>query len=164
MSFFSKLLPSLFDKREVIEAHEIVEGFAKEVFCKPELYIRLPSKELNEEEQERFSAKAQVYLNAILLFVVISEANKDPNWNKVRTVLENMILNMDRAYKYQVSEAMENFHDLLNNNGKELNWAKVWLSDIGIEDSNPVRLALFTKSIVDSLTRLRAIIQEVRPK
>lgn len=61
----------------------------------------------------------------------------------------------DLAWLDQVKQGMANLHDLIAKKNHEMSWSRKWFLEIQVEQSNPVKLALFAAYWMDLLIPLR---------
>jgi len=96
---------------------------------------------------DQFEHKAFIYRLAIVLSSLLMYEKKNPKFEAVREQVEKEVFNTEagRSHFAEVEEAMVSFAELINTkeDSFRLRWATSWLAEIGIEEPNPARLALF---------------------
>jgi hypothetical protein len=111
-----------------------------------------------------YEDKMRLYQMAALLMAITDEERKTPTYRVVRKTIEDSFFSAssDPNEKLfgQVKFAMRDLAELIAQK-KEMSWARSWLAEAGIHESNPAKLALFAShwlgfyaTVVKSLRQL----------
>lgn len=120
---------------------------------------------MDEAATENFQNKTKLYQVAAIMMAIMSVAEKDKRFNKVKDALERLIfppsptpVALDLVSRLRI--AMADLSRLLfpANPRNQFSWARAWLSDIGVEESNPVNLAIFATQCMDYFIGARKIL------
>ena len=111
---------------------------------------------LDEITRPRFDKKALICGIASVLLALAREEEGNPRFTAVRAELERRIFPVKPTRSGivildDVKRAMNDLSALLFPNGQpqEISWARNWLLDIGVDESNPVTLALLAMYWLD---------------
>lgn len=102
-----------------------------------------------------FEAKTKLYQMATVLMALKGEERRNPRFLSVTQHLESKVFPSSfeegAAVLAEIRTAMRDLNDLLAPSGqrREMSWARAWLQDIGVDETNPVRLALFATHWAD---------------
>lgn len=111
---------------------------------------------------QNFQNKAKIYQVAAVIMAIMSAAEKNKDFNKVRDALEKLIFPpaatpaaLDLVSYLRI--AMADLSKLLfsANPLNQMSWAHAWLHEIGVEESNPVTLSLFAMQCMDYFINAR---------
>lgn len=119
----------------------------------------------------RYKAKTRLYQLAAVLMAVMGEERRNPRFLAVREHLERNVFpsSPDEGARplEEVRTAMLDLNNLITPPGqqREMSWARAWLQDIGLEETNPVTLALFATHwldyyiiVVDALREFKLVV------
>jgi len=119
------------------------------------------------ELEPNFNAKVDLYREALLLMVLVSESQKQKGLQQLLHSYESLVfgtaLTVSGLQKVDAAKAaMADLAMLLNSDGnrRELSWGMLWFQDIGHSETNPVRLALFASEWMDEYIALVKTIRQ----
>ena len=125
-------------------------------------FILLPETEriiqIGANAEELYQAKVRLYRLALVLMGLTLREQKSVHAAKVRQSLERLIFSVDKSeaesFLTSLRFAMMQLDELLHpkETPKDMTWAMDWLKDIGIDESNPVSLALFSLKWMEHYT------------
>lgn len=109
------------------------------------------------------AAKMALYKVAIVLMVLLAEEENNPDLLSVRVAIE-AIFHLDQPEGQDrlraVKVAMEKLNSLiLSQDRREFTWSRSWLEELGVEETNPARLALFAMHWFDHYVMVTKIIR-----
>ena len=109
-----------------------------------------------------------LYGAAIVLMAVVEESRRNPAMEILRLEVERLMFPMspDEGMPWldQVKRAMMNVLDLLQpseNPPKPMTWARSWLAEAGIDETNPVTCSLVAVHWMDYYVAVRAALQDI---
>jgi len=121
------------------------------------------------------NAKIQLYQFTCVLLAIITTASTKPEFSPVQNHLERLffppIPQEGTGILLDVRGAMSDLSNLLTTSeedrttkaGKSMFWARDWLSRVGVEENNPVTLALFALKWMDFYTTIRDSLNDFNP-
>lgn len=116
---------------------------------------------------ERYHGKVRLYRLAVVLKILASEERTNNGLALVRDCLERWTFPPSQSesviFMTALRAAMEDIAELISPESPKMSWAQNWLSDIGIDGTNPVCLHLLATHWVDQVITLSKIIREFRP-
>jgi hypothetical protein len=118
----------------------------------------------------QFRGKMRLYREAIVLNLLLSQAQKDKRYEEVLKSYERLIFPSTPSPEGMVKlealkHAMERISELIDPGGerKPLSWSMAWLADIGHEATNPVTLTLFATYWMDTYIAVAKSLADLRP-
>ena len=95
------------------------------------------------------------------------EEEQNERFGMVREILEGKLLpaSPDLTILNEIRTAGGHLAELLSPTGnpREMSWAMKWLDDVGIDESNPVTLALFSMKWIDSYVAIVKFLRIYKP-
>ncbi|OIR02595.1 hypothetical protein GALL_153090 [mine drainage metagenome] len=120
-----------------------------------------------ESSRGSFEDKVRLYQLAILLIAIMSEEKTTPKYLAVRTTIEKCFFSSssdpDGRLLGQIQHAMAHLGALFNKN-EEMSWARTWLAETGIVESNPVILAIFSGEWMSFYTAVVKSLRQIEPR
>ncbi len=114
----------------------------------------------------RFEEKARLYGKAVILLVLAMEEKKSAGFASVREHFERLVFpssqEKGQAIFADIKTAMRGFNSLLEEK-KEMSWARTWLHDTGVSETNPAALALFASYWMDLFAIVTKALRESQP-
>jgi hypothetical protein len=159
---------SLFKKKKKVNSDEMARALLDEFIFNDALDTQLDIS-LDEDTTDSYQTKMWLYRLALVLLVLMTEEQRNVNFAKVRESLEKLIFTMPQEkgsdFLVELKRAMQALNDLLfsNESPRQMSWAREWLKEIGVEDSNPVRLSLFAGVWMDSYIMVVNTLRELNP-
>ncbi len=117
----------------------------------------------------RYEVKTRLYRLAAVLMALIGEERKNPRFLAVRDRIESNVFpsspDEGASLLAEVRTAMRDLNDLLAPAGQQrwMSWARAWLQDIGVEETNPVTLHLFATHWMDYYIMVVDSLREFKP-
>ncbi|KZC21264.1 hypothetical protein RHOFW104R3_21650 [Rhodanobacter denitrificans] len=128
-------------------------------------HIQRSSLVMDKLTTQNFQNKAKIYQAAALIMAIMSAAEKNNDFNKVREALEKLMFPPDATSSAldlmsHLRAAMADLSKLLfpANPRNQMSWAHTWLHEIGVEESNPSNLSLFAMQCMDYFINAREIL------
>ena len=122
-----------------------------------------------EFSQFKLTKKWRLYTRAAMLRVLIMKSKEDNSYSELLKQYEKLLFggNVHSVEGLReladIKEAMGNIQDLVNDKDKSFRWARIWLSDIGFNVSNPVTLMELIQYIFSRTKLVRNLIAEAKP-
>ena len=116
------------------------------------------------------NAKLRLYQFASVLLAVLNEEQKNKSYSPVRELLERNFFppsfSQGANMLDEVKCAMRDLDELFTPSDKPrpLSWACKWLSTVGVDESNPVTLHLFTLHWLDHFIAINKSLQRFKPE
>ena len=115
------------------------------------------------------NAKFRLYQFAAVLLAVLNEETKNKDYSPVREHLERSFFppsfSQGANMLGEVKCAMRDLDELFTPSDKprSLSWACKWLSTVGVDESNPATLHLFTLRWLDHFIAINKSLQRFKP-
>jgi hypothetical protein len=160
MNFFSKKIKS--------KSEDIAQALLDEFISQKELYNH-PYFNIDEKNKFIFENEISIYQKATLLVAILSKEENEPNFVKVRKSFESLIFSKSQEEELNnyssIKEAMIKLKDLFyNKDCKRFTWARTWLENIGIQESNPASLAQFSLFWMNDFIAISDVLDRFDPK
>lgn len=159
-------------RKQRISAGDLASLLFEECVENQNQIIRMPRSDMDERFAQAFSEKARLYqLAAVMLALLISE-RVISNFTHVKRALESMTFparpnDISDDLLSSLREAMSVLNQLISATSEEriqLSWARSWLGDIGIEESNPVVLYQVACQWMDFYIFLHDVLKKFDPR
>jgi len=117
----------------------------------------------------RYEIKAKLYQLAAVLMALMVEEGKNAGFLPVREHLEADIFpsspDVAGSLLAEVKTAMQDLNDLFApGQRKQMSWARAWLNEIGVDETNPATLTLYACHWMDYYTMVVKSLGEFNPK
>ena len=158
----------IFSKKIKSESEDIAQALLDEFIFSKELY-KHPYSKIDESYKIIFENEINIYQKATALIVLISKAENDSNFTKVRDSFEALIFPKSQDEEPnnfdQIKSAMLKLNDLFfNKDCKRFTWARTWLENIGIHETNPASLTQFSLFWMNSFIAVSDALDKFEPK
>jgi hypothetical protein len=97
------------------------------------------------------------------------EEQSNSRFSAVRKSLEGLVFTMPQEvgmpFLEDLRTAMQDLNELLSssNERRELSWARAWFQAIGMDETNPVDLALFAVAWMDAYVAVTKGVRDLNP-
>lgn len=125
---------------------------------------------LDAATRARYETKMKLYQFTSVLMALMVEEQKNPRFHAVRDHFERNFFPPSPKQGAQrlaeVKKAMWDLNDLLSpagRQGKETLWARAWLQDIGIDETNPVTFILIEHHWISYYVSVTKTLREFNP-
>ena len=158
----------LFSKKIKSKSEDIAKALLDEFIFSKELYNH-PYLKIDENDKIIFGNEINVYQKATALIVLISKEENNSNFTKVRDSFESLIFPKSQEEELnnfnRIKSAMLKLKDLFfNKDCKRFIWARTWLENIGIRETNPVSLAQFSLFWMNCFIAVSDVLDKFDPK
>ena len=132
--------------------------------CDVPAEVRIPSAAIPAIE-----AKIRLYQFTSILLAVQNEARSNPAFASVQQHLEQLYfpptLQQGMDILFDVRAAMKDLSDLLTQqeNHPQMLWARNWLLNVGVDECNPIRCALFALKWMDFYITITESLKNFNP-
>src|SRR6266852_4131713 len=150
------------------DAHVIAQTLFTIMVDEAETHDKPENFNISPTTEQRYRAKMRLYREAVILMLLLARVQKERRYEGVLQSFEGRILaetptleGLARADALRA--AMLDLNGLTGPEAKErgLRWSAAWLSDIGHEESNPVRLTLFSLFWMDFYIAIAKSVKEL---
>ncbi len=117
-----------------------------------------------------FEDKVVLHKLALVLLALLALEDKNANFRHVREFLEKIVFSPDIVEGYpfviEVKATMDQVSELLKsrNSGNGIHWAKAWLTQIGIDEPNPMTLVQFAMMWMDNYVAVTNYLKGYNPQ
>jgi len=156
-------------RKHGVEASELAQSLLDEFIRK--IVADVKDLQLDAPTRERYEAKTRLYQFAAVLIALIREERTNTRFLAVRDHLERCIfppsLDQGKDLLTEVRAAMRDLGHLLDpgeeRRRKEMSWARAWLQEIGVDETNPATLALFAIHWMEYFIMVTKSLREFSP-
>lgn len=118
--------------------------------------------------KERYRYRMRAYRLALVLMTVASREQGDARFASVAEALESLTFPESQAAQVTFVTAlkadMNNIRELIHpeKKGREMSWAMKWFQDIGIDETNPATLMLFSMHWMNSFVAVADMVDQLK--
>ncbi len=150
----------------MLPAHELARGIYLLTQDQPKLIFdriwKLIEAEIPTDRRSQFKIdfldKMQLYSDAAALRVLVTTKNKDKRYEPLLWEFEEYLFPSDEGQKRlaALKSAMDEIQTLSND--PEITWARDWLLQLGLDESDPATLVAFIQIFAEATRGLRKLL------
>jgi hypothetical protein len=156
-------------RKHKVEASELAQALVDEHVRKIIVDVA-KNLHLNAATRARYETKMKLYqFTAVLMALMVAE-QKNPRFHAVRVHFESYFFpptpKQGAQHLAKVKKAMLDLNDLLTPAGRQEKptlWARAWLQDIGIDETNPATLILIEHWWISYYVSVTKTLREFNP-
>lgn len=146
-----------------VTPEEVVQVLAQEYILSEAMNFQ-PGLVINTTMRPYFDAKSLIYRLAITLMVMINEEKGNPNLLAVRERLEYVFftsLEDGAVWITEVEQATHKLGELMfSEERREFSWGIAWFKEIGIDETDPINMAMFAKKWMSQYTMVTKTVRD----
>lgn len=178
---------SIFERKPKEKTNSVAQTLFEDFIDNDKQFPKQPT--IPNERLADYEKKMFLYRFALVIMALLAEEQHEPTYSKVIPIVESYVLPASPseqavAYMTRVRDAMNDLNALITradrpgimelltqqkdpnrgvNQAPEYSFALAWLHDIGVDESNPVALFLFSLWWMEAFIMITKTVQGVKP-